>query len=395
VRNVSDERANARDDRAALPAQPFFSTPAQRLALARERYFEQGVRPSGLVGEHVIQSWSRCLNEHRNPNEQIAFNPVTPSRIHAALARCAGLLHAATEVLAQLEQALAGTACTALLTDPQGVVVHATRSAETPGQVLLPLARRIGVNLDEAHVGTGAPGVTLRTGRACRVLGAEHFFNPLHVLHCAAAPIRDTHGRIAAVLDVTSELRPFAFDAAAVVSLYATSIENRLLQAQSSEHLVVQLQISAALLGTPMEGLVGLDRNGRIVWANSAGSRLLGLEPGCAGLSAESVFGVGAAQLAALSRSASACAHRLPSGLTVWWAARMLAPDGAGALHALGLPGGAGHSLPTPSTTLRANDRNLVERTLQACCGNVSLTARRLGVSRGLVYRHLKRATRP
>ena len=71
----------------APPPQPFFTTPEQRLALARERYFEEGIRPSGLVSEGVIQSWSRCLQHRRNPGETIAFDPVTESRIRSALAR--------------------------------------------------------------------------------------------------------------------------------------------------------------------------------------------------------------------------------------------------------------------------------------------------------------------
>ena len=132
-----------------LPAQPFFSTPQQRLALARQRYFEEGVRPSGLVSESVIQSWSRCVQGHRNPVDHIAFNPVTPSRVHSALNRSQVLLDAAAGDLNQLEEALAGTACTAILTDPHGVVVHATRSAADHGEVLLPLACRVGVSLDE------------------------------------------------------------------------------------------------------------------------------------------------------------------------------------------------------------------------------------------------------
>ena len=43
------------------------------------------------------------------------------------------------------------------------------------------------------------------------------------------------------------------------------------------------------------------------------------------------------------------------------------------------------------SGTLRDSDRHLVSHTVQACGGNVSKAARSLGVSRGLVYRHLKR----
>ncbi|MFO1297186.1 MAG: TonB-dependent receptor [Rubrivivax sp.] len=44
-----------------LPAQPFFTSPEQRVALARDRYFEHGERPSGLsMSETVLQSWTRC-----------------------------------------------------------------------------------------------------------------------------------------------------------------------------------------------------------------------------------------------------------------------------------------------------------------------------------------------
>ena len=378
---------------AHLPAQPFFSTPQQRLALARQRDFEDGVRPSGLVSESVIQSWSRCVQERRDPFERVAFDPVTPSRVHSALVRSRLLLEAAAADLDQLEQTLAGTTCNAILTDPQGVVVHSTRSAGDPtDQVLLPLARRVGVSLDEAHIGTGAPGVTLRTEQPSLVLGAEHFFGHMQHLHCAAAPIRDVHGRVAAVLDLTSEWRPFGFDAGAVVSVYATTIENRLLCAQSTEHLVVHLQTTPGLLGTPLEGLVGIDARGRIAWVNGVAARLLALvlAPGETEHTVDSVFGLDANALARLSRSEGAAAHRLPSGLKVWLEARLQARDGAPRVHAASPAAPA----PTPVAlpTLRDNDNHLIARTVRECGGNVSKAARRLGVSRGLVYRHLKQA---
>ncbi len=395
-----------RPESGALPAQPFFSTPQQRLALARQRYFEEGVRPSGLVSESVIQSWSRCIQGHRDPVELIAFNPVTPSRIHSALARSGLLLRAAAADLSRLETTLADTGATAILTDPQGVVVHSTRSNDCPGQVLLPLARRIGVSLDEEHIGTGAPGVTLRTGMPSTVLGGEHFFGGLQVLECAAAPIRDVNGRLAAVLDLTCEGRRFGFDAAAVVAMYATTIENQLLRAQSTEHIVVHLQTSPALLGTPMEGLVGLDTHGRVAWINNVAARLLGVAQGDSGLPADEVFGINPNRLALLTRSANVSMHRLPNGLNVWVGARMQARDGSGPLvgnaraaapdplPAPEAPRATADDAPAamPAGTLRDSDRHLIVQTLQSCEGNVSKAARKLGVSRGLVYRHLKQA---
>jgi transcriptional regulator of acetoin/glycerol metabolism len=383
---------------APLPPQPFFSTPQQRLALARQRYFEEGTRPSGLVSEGVIQSWSRCVQARRDPSEQIAFNPVTPSRVHSVLARSQLMLRAAADELAQLEHTLAGTACTAILTDAHGIVVHATQSAADHGELLLPLARRIGVDVGEDHIGTAAPGVTIRTSQPCLVLGGEHFFGGLQGMHCAAAPIRDVQGRLAGVLDITCEGRPFGFDAAAIVAVYATTIENQLLRAQSTEHLVVQLQTAPALIGTPMEGLAGVDSAGRIAWVNNVAARLLGVSQGAVGECADALFGLAAHHLAALTRETASTAHRLPSGLNVWLMARMQARDGMSQpvfqmpLAPAAVPVAAPPAVASASATLRESDRDLIARTVSACDGNVSKAARQLGVSRGLIYRHLKAA---
>jgi transcriptional regulator of acetoin/glycerol metabolism len=62
-----------------------------------------------------------------------------------------------------------------------------------------------------------------------------------------------------------------------VVAHYAAEIEKRLLCAQSTEHLVLRLQITPALLDTPVAALVGITGDGRIDWLNGAAARLLGL----------------------------------------------------------------------------------------------------------------------
>ena len=204
------------------------------------------------------------------------------------------------------------------------------------------------------------------------------------------------------MLDVTSESRPFSFDAASVVGQYATVIENRLLRAQSAEHIVLHLQTSPALLGTPMEALAGITSDGRIAWMNRAATRLLGMAPTNGESRAEAVFGLDLNSLAALTRRVEPSAHRLSNGLNVWLLARMQARDGLRQTIHLGASASAAHvAAPLPdhpnvyepvSGTLRSSELHLITRTLQACDGNVSKAARTLGVSRGLVYRHLKQA---
>ena len=397
---------------APLPSNVFFATPAQRIGLARQRFFDEGVRPSGLVAEPVIQSWTRCLQKSRRPSEPIAFEPVTKARIASTLARNRVLLAAAMDDLGQLEATLAGTACKAILTDAHGVVVHATHSERDEG-ALMWLAGRVGVDLAEECVGTTAPGVVAKSGQSCVVHGAEHFFDTNRVMYCAAAPIRDTRGELVAVLDLSCEMQPFRFDAASVVRLYATAIENRLLSAQSRQHVVLRFQATASLLNTPFEGLAAVDDKGRVAWINAAGASLLAApREQVRGANAEEVLGLDLAQLLAIAHSGRVTMQRMPNGLMLWLQAHLHALGGqaiatpeilprleapaasaASPVAATDVPPGS-HARAADASLHEAN-RQLIDRALAACQGNVSRAARELGVSRGLIYRRLRQAGSP
>lgn len=367
----------------AMAPSPFFATAADRLAWARQRYFDEGQRPSGLVSEPVIQSWQRCLAAGLKPHQRPEFEPVTRSRVAAALARGHTLLHAAAPELDQLDTLLAGTGCKLLLTDGHGMVLRASAGA-TVARSPLELGARVGVWFAEGNLGSTAPSVVARSGRACTVSGGEHFFGILEQVHCAAAPIRNRDGDVAAVLDVSIEGRPFAFDAFALVRLFATAIENRYVAGQARERLLLRFQLAPSLLGTAMEGLAVVGEDGRISWVNAAGLSLLE-PPGSvpAVRHVEPLFGLTLAQLLATSGAKAPLAHRLPSGLGIWLAA--VEPSGAARADR-----DEGSAAPAPPPSLDDVHRRHIEQTLAECRGNISAAARRLGVSRGLLYRRLR-----
>lgn len=411
-----------------LPSSSLLQSRPDRIALARQRFFEEGQSPAGVVSEAVFESWARCMRLHGNPHERATFEPVTASRTHLALMKNRQLHQAWMAEVPRLEATLSSTSCTAMLTDATGVLIGSVCVGRSH-EALMPVATRLGVNLSEDAVGTTAPGVAARTGKPVCVLGGEHFFDSVKDMHCAAAPIRDLRGRLAGVLDISSEHIPFAFDAAAVVGVYAGAMENRLLVAQSTEHLVIRFQLAAELLDSAMVGLVGIDVDGRLAWENGVARSLLGgrVLPGHQPDRApDEWFGLAWAQLAALPATGAA-PLALHNGLQVWARAEMQAPDGRRALvvgagpqssaamaaAALGL-----HAvLPTvpiatetevslaeptavetqsagtvtPETPrLRESDLELIQKTLRACSGNVSDAAKRLAVSRGLIYRRLR-----
>jgi transcriptional regulator of acetoin/glycerol metabolism len=401
----------------ALPASPFFFSRADRVELARRRFFDEGVMPTGVVSEAVFQSWARCQRLHTAPTRKVSFEPVTQSRTHLALQKNRHLRDAWLEEMPELETVLAATSCAAMLTDAAGLLIGAA-CAGRAHESLMPVATRLGVNLSEEAVGTTAPGVVARTGQPVTVRGGEHFFEQVKAMDCAAAPIRDIEGKLAGVLDISSECLPFSFDAAAVVALYAGAIENRLLVAQSVEHLVLRFQVAATLIDSPAAGLVGIGGDGRVAWCNGVASKLLGLVENASvprSRTAEAALGATLQRLASLPQKGAAPLH-LPNGLLVWARAQMQAPDGSRDLfygHSFAaamrptadgefplpklkeeapanLPAAAGEALALAEGTLRDVDRGAIERALSDCKGNVSKAAKQLGVSRGLIYRRLR-----
>lgn len=412
-----------------LPLTSFLQSHAARVELARQRFFDEGLLPTGVVSEAVFESWSRCLRLRHRPRERAVFQPVSTSRTQLALQRNRHLHHAWLDEMPRLEAVLGRTTCAAMLTDMSGVLIGATCAGRAHEKLML-VATRMGVNLSEEAVGTTAPGVVARTGRAVSVQGAEHFFDSVKAMHCAAVPIHDIGGRLAGVLDISSEAVPFDFDASTIVGLYAAAIENRLLLAQSTDHLVIRFQVTPDLLDSALVGLVGIDSSGRLAWQNGMARKLLG----GAGASfddasardVESVLGSGCRQLASIPAD-GATMLTLASGLLVWARAEMRAHDGRRRLVAkpsipdgpdiaaapveqstptvavvaetsdvdAALEGPGARPAPEPrpaaTATLRESDLDLIERTVEVCGGNVSEVARRLRVSRGLVYRRLRR----
>ncbi|CAB5723979.1 Acetoin catabolism regulatory protein [Delftia tsuruhatensis] len=380
------------DPPAHLPSNPFYATRQDRVALARERYFERGERPSGLVSEPVLQSWTRCLGASRRPDEKISFDPVSKIRTATLLTRNRALIEAAKDPIAELETVIAGSQARAMLTCSEGVVLIASRPTPGDGPLLLSAAR-VGVNIAEDAVGTGAPGVAVRTGEVCHVRGGEHFFRCLASLHCAAAPVRDASGRTVAMLDLSSEAGPFRFDAGAMAHMYATSIENRLLVGAARMHLLLRFQSSRSMFGTPLEGLAAVDGEGRVCWFNGVGAQLFDSprRPAQAP-EAEEVFGLGLKQLLALAHHGQARPQMLPTGLTLWVQAQLdEGPPLADQDLPSGSPAGPPPGMPAEApSSLGEASRELIEQALARCQGNISRAARMLGVSRGLLYRRLR-----
>jgi transcriptional regulator of acetoin/glycerol metabolism len=374
----------------------------QRLALARRRFFVEGQRPAGTVADPVWQSWQRCLQAGLRPDRLPVFEPVSRSRINYLQGRDHVLLKAAERPFEELQAAVARSRCKVLLTDRDGVLLRVTRAAPEDGPILH-AACRPGVDLREALTGTTAPSLTAVSGSSCTMRGGEHFHDLLAQMYCAAAPIRNRHGTVVAVLDLSIEGQPFGFDARWLVQAYANTIENNLRIAQTRQQVLLRLHSSPAALAAPGGGLAAVDEGGRISWLNATAAGFIGVDAADARqFRVDALLGCGIDALLAFTLDRAPRAMLLPNGLTVWLQAEFR-PLGDAADDEPAPPRQAVEAAPpAPAAdrvasghddaggTLAQLSRQLIEQALAACDGNVSHAARKLGVSRGLLYRRLR-----
>ena len=346
----------------------------------------------------LLRSWQRCSDAGMREGERINFELVSRSMLAELDDRHGELVHSARPETERLAHALRGTGCTVLLFNTRGVIIdRLCHEAAMPSMLLH--ATRKGVNLSERCVGTTAPAISLAEGLPYLVGRDAHFFDNVRPFFCVAAPIDSPSGQRLGALDITAYDNVPAFDMFSLVVDAAAAIENSLFT-PSRDRLLVHFHPRIELVGTPMEGLLQVDAEGRITGANRVAARLLCLpRAALVGRAFGELFDRRLHSLFARpARQRGDLVEMLSlAGLQVMvrfeGESAQVAAGAAGVDWVAGTDGSAAASderscpLPDAPANMRELERQAIARTLAAMDGNVSAAARQLGISRNTIYR--------
>lgn len=341
----------------------------------------------------LLRSWQRCRDAGMREHERVSFELVSRSLLSTLDDEHGTLVQAARPETERLAQALRGTGSTVLMFNARGVVIdRLCHEAATPAILLH--ATRKGVNLSERCVGTNAPAIALAEGLPYLVGRDAHFFDNVRPFFCVAAPIDGPDGRRLGALDITAYDRVPGFDVFSLVMDAAAAIENSLF-VPGPDRLLVHFHPRQELLATPMEGLLQVDAGGLVTGANRQAARLL-CTPRAAllGMAFGALFDRRLQGLFAQPARQRADLVEMQTHVGLQVMARFegeAAGDGARQLLGQDLRGtGLANTLPVHMpmpASLRTLECQAIERTLAALDGNVSATAKALGISRNTIYR--------
>jgi transcriptional regulator of acetoin/glycerol metabolism len=246
------------------------------LAAARERFFSGHTPPEGLIPAPILRSWQRCAEQGLDAGSAIRAEPMTAAELRSLHEHNETLRLLSRSELVSLRTEAKLTDSVVILTDAKGLVLDTAGSPDFAGQAAA-VSLRQGVAWSETVTGTNAIGTALAERRAIEVHGAEHFFEPHGILHCAASPIFDPYGKLAGVLDMSGHASAQHTHAMGLVRLAVEQIEHRFFARDFDEMTVVRFHRSADLLGTAREAVLVFD-GAKLVAGNRRALHLVGLD---------------------------------------------------------------------------------------------------------------------
>lgn len=228
----------------------------------------------------VSDSWRRCVEHYGlDPSRPSPAHIVTDAELRSHREQSERLIAIARSGLDALFRQVAGQNYVLLLADAKGVTVDFFGDGRFEDDL-----RRAGLYLgsdwSEHLAGTCGVGACIVTGEAVTIHQTDHFDLHHTPLSCTAAPIFDTSGQLAAVLDLSllRSPQPKASQSLAMnlVRASARRVEMANLMAMSRRDWVLRLSASPEFLEVDPEAAIALDASGRIIGLTHAAQAALG-----------------------------------------------------------------------------------------------------------------------
>ena len=250
----------------------------KKIEKAREKFIATGVIDSSVIRPIIADSWKRCKAAGVDPYSKKSAAPPGAKEIEALLSKNSYLIKVSWPILQMAEEMIRGSGFRIDLSDKDGYILKIIGDQE-----VLEESEKVGVvvgsNRSETIVGTNSIGMTLFTGEPIQIIGPEHYNLFPRYWTCSSAPLKNSSGNLIGVVNMSGKYHLLHKHTLGMVVSIAKAIENAL----SIEEKVYELGITNGFLKAIIEsmgdGLIVIDKEGKIIHLNSLAGKILGKEP--------------------------------------------------------------------------------------------------------------------
>ena len=233
----------------------------------------------------VDLSWRRCLNEFKlDPASDYRTTVLDRSRVKDLQAEHQDLVDIARAEMDSLYDQISGSGYALLLADTDGVILCEKVDPNLKG-MFTHAGLIVGAEWSEQREGTNGIGTCAKEARPITIHQSDHFRSRHVGLSCSAAPIRDSSGRVVAVLDASSVnahgSRDSKMHTVALVETSARLIEKCLFLRRHRADAMLRFHYRPEFVDLLHDGAIAVAVDGTIVASDATGLKLLGAADRC------------------------------------------------------------------------------------------------------------------
>lgn len=234
------------------------------------------------INPAIAASWIRSRDMEIDPYNPAIPRSLTSQEYRKILEQYRLLIDITKPLVYTFKNMIASTDYMLELIDKKGVRLLSEGKLRLP-----PIAAR-GIIFDEHTMGTNAHTLSMRLKCPVQLVGPEHYCVDLQNINASAAPIIDETGEAIASLVLTQPLTSPTWDPGfqkllahtlGLITSMATAVQAQMKLAKKNENLTVMNQCLEATLACNDEGIITIDRTGRIMRLNQEGARILRMQP--------------------------------------------------------------------------------------------------------------------
>jgi transcriptional regulator of acetoin/glycerol metabolism len=228
----------------------------------------------------VDVSWRRCLNEFKlDPARDYEPTVLDPAHLRELQEEHEDLVQIARAEMDALYEQIAGSGFALLLADTAGVILCEKIDPALRG-LFVRAGLIAGAEWSERREGTNGIGTCAREAHPITIHQTDHFRSRHVGLSCSAAPIRDSAGRVIAVLDASCVNahgdRESQMHTVALVQNSAWVIEKCLFLRRHRADSMLRFHHRPEFVDLLHDGAIAVASDGTIVATDMTGMKLLG-----------------------------------------------------------------------------------------------------------------------
>jgi transcriptional regulator of acetoin/glycerol metabolism len=221
----------------------------------------------------ILKSWTRCVESGVDPLGMQRHDYLDSEKLADVLTDRKRLLDVARSFMADLYEIVRGSGFVVVLTDEQGYIIELFADSLS-SQESITSNFFIGASWHEEEAGTNAIGTAIEEKKPVQVTGAEHFCKKHHGLTCSAAPIYNPRGKLIGILDISGAYQRAHAHTLGMVVAAAKAITGQLRIIRKNRQLAVANQKLTTFFNMVSDGVLVLDRDGKVTELNPAAERI-------------------------------------------------------------------------------------------------------------------------